>query len=235
MPVMKECAFIILFACDYVNSRSRVKGREAGESTPCFLGEPGELASEKGLLLGNRAKLHPLCKGFILRRLAGTSDRLDTICWKGSRAQRALLPCTPLAPALEHHRMFSHAQGRTDPEPTARTCPLSPSVPILAQLSSGAVLFPSVLPGGRAPHSSRKGTPWGCHPPLPGGLSVCHPHNEKVGPESQVHTRLPVLELCPCASGLSSGAGAHSLPPLPPPPLACAEKVCCLVSPAASM
>lgn len=29
MPVMKERAFLILFACDYVNSRYRVKGREA--------------------------------------------------------------------------------------------------------------------------------------------------------------------------------------------------------------
>lgn len=27
--VMKERAFLILFACDYVNSRYRVKGREA--------------------------------------------------------------------------------------------------------------------------------------------------------------------------------------------------------------
>lgn len=32
MPIMKEDAFIILFASDYVNSRYRVKGREAAES-----------------------------------------------------------------------------------------------------------------------------------------------------------------------------------------------------------
>ena len=39
MPVMKEDAFIILFASDYVNSRERVKGREVAESLR-FLWEP---------------------------------------------------------------------------------------------------------------------------------------------------------------------------------------------------
>lgn len=32
MPVMKEDAFIILFASDYVNCRYRVEGRKAAES-----------------------------------------------------------------------------------------------------------------------------------------------------------------------------------------------------------
>lgn len=41
MPVMKEYAFIILFACDYVNSRYRAKGRELQGAALRFLWEPG--------------------------------------------------------------------------------------------------------------------------------------------------------------------------------------------------
>lgn len=60
MPVMKEYAFIILFACDYVNSRYGAKGRETAESGPAFsVGAGGSLPSREGLLVGEGASSHP--------------------------------------------------------------------------------------------------------------------------------------------------------------------------------
>lgn len=88
MPVMKEYAFIVLFACDYVNPRNMVMQGSCRE-LPCLrLGAMGN--REQGLLLRDRAKFLPLCKEFIFCRLAKRFDSLNTRCWKKSWADSLL-------------------------------------------------------------------------------------------------------------------------------------------------
>lgn len=88
MPVMKEYAFIVLFACDYVNPRNTAVWGSCRE-LPCLrLGAMGN--REQGLLLRDRAKFLPRCKEFIFCRLAKTFDSLNTRCWKKSWAESLL-------------------------------------------------------------------------------------------------------------------------------------------------
>lgn len=81
MPVVRQRAFLILFAGDYVNSRYRVKAEEPGE--------PGG-GAEEGLLLTQGASSHPLWKECIFCRWAEAFDGWHTVCWKQCREENIL-------------------------------------------------------------------------------------------------------------------------------------------------
>ena len=82
MPVVRERAFLILFACDYVNSRYRVKEGKRWE--------PGG-GAEKGLLLTKGASSHPLWKQCIFCRWAEAFE-VGVQCVENS-AERRTFSC----------------------------------------------------------------------------------------------------------------------------------------------
>lgn len=176
MSVMKEYAFIILFACDYVNSRSRVRGREAAESSRAF--SVGTMEAAGRAFCEERAGFHPLQKEFIFCRSAETLDSLNAMCWKDNRAESTSLLSAPLLLCLEHHGMFLLRSGRRGLEPLARISQ-SPPFPFPSQSFFWGNTDLPVSPAQRLCFSfllhQLEGRPLGSQPLLSPGPTVSSP------------------------------------------------------------
>lgn len=162
MPVMKEYAFIILFACDYVNSRYRAKGRETAESGPAFsVGVGGSLQRREGLLVRKTANCQPCAEGLFCASPSALGRHGMLGVWSAGepRANSKHPPVQFFPPSSQ--RFSSQREPLRGP-------------------SSGTLLSFCSLgrPSSNWPLRQLQGHPVGSRPLLPLGLRVSSPEQE---------------------------------------------------------